>query len=182
VVKTAPPEFDAAEKNFADGKLVPALAGYKTVAGKFGGLPVAWARTAVKRQAEVYIQLSQLPEAEKIYDQYATLYGADGDTTETQVGKARIAFAKKDYASVKDLLDSVATDALAKESVSADQGRALGGVFLLRGQANEAAGNFVDALQDYLHVVTLFYQDKKILAEAEQKAKKLRLDQKVSVP
>lgn len=177
----APAEFAAATSAYAAKDYPKALAAMKTVTDKYKGLPVDWAREAMSLTGDIYVAMNDLPKAEGAYQDYLKAYPGKG-SLHTDVGMARIAFSKKDYAAAKQKLEPIKEQALKLKNVPADVGAAYSKAFCLLGEVEEAQGNYSDALQDYLRTVTLFYHDGIAVASAQEKADTLRKERNIEVP
>ncbi len=158
-----------------------ALASAKSVATKFKGLPTDWAQQAAAMVGDIYVAMNDLPNAEAAYLDFQKTYPKAG-STQTDVGLARIAFSKKDYATVKQKLEPIKAQALAQKAVPSNLAPAYSKAFYLLGQTEEVQGDFQNALQDYLRTVTLFYNDRIAATSAQEKADALRKAQRIAVP
>ena len=76
-----------------------------------------------------------------------------------------------------------ATLAQAEKITIAPSGKnaAYGQAFYLMGMVRESEGQLPEALRDYLSAVTLFHEDKAIVAQAQERAN-LLIEKKVIVP
>lgn len=182
VVMAAPPEVAAANAAFAAGDNAKALAQAKAVVDKFKGLPVDWAQQTTGLLGDIYVALEKLPEAEAAYRDFQKLYGGQGGSLQSDVGLARIALSKKDYAAAKEKLEPITTKALEEKSPSPQAGVAYSQAFYLLGQVQEAQGEYVPALENYLRTVTLFYHDTASVSAAQEKADALRKAHQITVP
>jgi tetratricopeptide (TPR) repeat protein len=179
-VTMAPPaEFTAAVKAFEEKNYTKALVNAKTVSDKFKGLPVDWARQATSLLGDTYAALNDIPRAEAAYREYQKLYPGAG-SIQTDIGLAKIALLKKDYATAKQKLQPI-VDAALKDP--AKTGGAYGQAFFLLGQIHEAEGDKPAALENYLRTVTLFAEDRLAAASAQERADALRkADPALAVP
>ncbi len=180
VQMAAPPEFALAQKAFAAKDVPKALQLVKGIADKFKGLPVDWARQATGMVGDAYIATNDLVRAEAAYKEFQRLYPSGG-STQAEVGMARIAISKKDFAGAKAKLAPIAEAALKEKNVSSANAFAYSNAFLALGEIEEHDGNLPAALEDYLRTVTLFYHDPTAVAAAQEKAEALR-GQKITVP
>ena len=145
----------------------------KPVVDKFKGLPVVWAQQATGLLGDVYVALNKLPEAEAAYNDFQKIYGGQG-SAQTDVGLARVAFSKKDYAAAKAKLEPIRDRALAEKFPAAGMAQAYSQTFYLLGQINEAEQQYADALENYLRTVTLFFHDQTSASAAKVRADALR--------
>ena len=181
VTMATPAEFSAATAAYAAKDYAKALSGAKAVSDKYKGLPVDWARQSATLTAECYIELNDLEKAEAAYLDFQKVYPGKG-SMQTDIGLARIAFAKKDYATAKQKLDPIKAEALKLKNVPEEVGPAYSKAFYVIGQVEEALGNYEAALQDYLRTVTYFYHDGNAVASAQEKADTLRKEHSITVP
>jgi hypothetical protein len=168
-----PPEFAAAQKALVAKDYKGALAALKAL-DKYKGLPTDWMQQAAGMVGDAYVELGQADQAEAAYKEAQRLYpGAQGGP-QSDLGLARLALVKKDFDTAKQHLEPIATKALAEKNVPAGLGSTYSQAFYLLGQAKEAGGDLPGALESYLRTVTLFYQDKAAVAQAQEKADALR--------
>lgn len=185
-VDAAPPAtFAPAYTCFQAGEWDKALPGLKTIADQFHGLPTEWARQAVGALGDIYLEKGDLRRAEAAYGDYRKYYpqGA-GNGLRGNLAQARLAFARKDAAGARSRLEPIAQAALKTPiQLSAADSAAYGQAFYLLGQLNEKDGAYQAALEDYLHTVTVFYQDRVAATGAQKNADALRAAHKeIAVP
>ena len=147
------------------------------VADGFRGLPTDWARQAAALLGDLFVEKGDLARAEAAYADYAKFYGggAGGGSARTQVGLARLALARGDFAGAKARLEPVATAALKNPvNLPSADAAAAGQACLLLGQIAEKLGDVSGALTHYLRTVTLFYEDRAAVAAAQKAADSLR--------
>lgn len=183
---TPPPEYGQGYQAYAAGELPKALALIKSVTDRYKGLPTDWAQYATGILGDIYVASGDFTKAEAAYNDFEKLYKvAGGSSPASEVGRARIAVAKKDFATAKTKLEPIVAAALAEKSVPPAKALAYSQAFLVSGQLKEEEGNLQGALEDYLRTVTLFYHDPSAVAAAQQKADALRSrdkDHPVTVP
>lgn len=182
-VQVAPPaDLAGGKAAFAAKDYKKALLHLAKVTALFKGLPTDWAREALALLGDTYLELKQLPQAEKAYSDLKTLYpGPEGEAL-ASTGLARLSLAKEDYVAVVEQLEPTAKEALGKSYVSESDSARYGQLFYLLGQAREGQGNSAEALQDYLRTVTVFYHDEETTALAKARADGLRENSKTTVP
>lgn len=180
----APPEYAQGYQAYTAGDLPRALALLKSVTDRFKGLPTDWAQYATGLLGDLYVSTGDLSKAEAAYNDFKKLYAGGGSTT-SEVGLARIAVAKKDFATAKSRLDPIIAEALKEKTIAPAKATAYSQAFLVSGQVKEEQGNAVGALEDYLRTVTIFYHDRLSATAAQQRADALRARDKshpVTVP
>lgn len=182
-----PPEYGLGYQAYTAGELPKALVLIKSVTDRYKGLPTDWAQYATGMLGDLYVATSDFTKAEAAYNDFEKLYktAAGGSSPASEVGRARIAVAKKDLATAKAKLEPITTAALAEKTVPPAKALAYSQAFLVSGQVKEEEGNLQGALEDYLRTVTLFYHDPAAVRDAQQKADDLRSrdkDHPVTVP
>ena len=176
-----PPELAQAQNAFATKDYKRALALASQVAEKFKGMPTDWAQLATGMIGDIHVAMNELAKAEAAYKEFQRLYPAAG-SVQADVGIARIAASKKDFATARQKLEPIAAQALKEKIVPRNNAFAFSQAFLVLGQVKEAEGNATGALEDYLRTVTIFHHDPAAVSAAQERAATLRKEQKVAVP
>lgn len=181
-----PPEYGQGYQAYTAGDLPKALGLIKSVTDRYKGLPTDWAQYATGMLGDIYVASGDYAKADAAYNDFEKLYKvAGGASPSSEVGRARIAVAKKDLVTAKAKLEPITTAALAEKTVPPAKALAYSQAFLVSGQVKEEEGNLQGALEDYLRTVTLFYHDPSAVTAAQQKADALRSrdkDHPVTVP
>jgi len=180
--KPAPEQFEEAEKLFREEKYNLALTKYQTLVDQFFGLPVEWVQIAANRLGELYIKQEKYSEAEAIYKRYDKLYTANQDLSQSQLIRAQIALAQNHADTAKNILEPLLEIASSKEYVTDQEALLYGKAFLMHGQIKEIENEYPEALENYLKVVTLYPYDQATRSEAQEKARKLREQHRITVP
>ena len=180
VTKTAPKGFDDAVAAWQAGDAAKTLTLLKPVVDSFRGLPTPWAERASALLGEVYLSLDQLPAAETAFGDFQKAYPNSASLSD--IGLARLAVTKKDFATAKAKLEPVIAEAATVTLAAPGKSAAYGQAFYLMGVIRESEGAFPEALSDYLSTVTLFYEDKAVVAKAQERADVLVKEQQVIVP
>ena len=181
IVMAPPPAVAAATEAYNAKDYATALSTIKPVVEKFKGLRIDWAQKATSLLGDIYISLNRVPEAEAAYGDFQKIYGGQG-SIQTDVGLARIAVSKKDYATAKAKLEPIKERALNEKFPAPEFAPAYSQTFYLLGQINEAEKDYVGALENYLHTVTLFFHDQAATSAAKERADALRKDHGITVP
>jgi tetratricopeptide (TPR) repeat protein len=176
-----PPELAQAQQAFAGKQYRRALTLASGVVEKFRGIPADWAQLATAMIGDIYVAMNDLPKAEAAYKEFQRLYPGAG-SLQADVGIARIAVSKKDFATAKQKLEPIATEALKEQNIPRGKALAYSQTFFILGEVKEAEGNPVGALEDYLRTVTIFHHDPASVAAAQERADALRKDRNVVVP
>jgi predicted Zn-dependent protease len=177
----APPELSQAQQAFAAKDYKRALSLITQLTEKYKGVPADWAELATGMLGDLYVALNDLPKAEVAYKDFQRLYPGGG-SVQTDVGMARIAVSKKEFAAAKRKLEPIAAQALKEKSVARIHAFAFSQTFLLLGQVKESEGDAAGALEDYLRTVTIFHHDPTAVSAAQERADILRKEKKVAVP
>jgi tetratricopeptide (TPR) repeat protein len=176
-----PPELAQAQQAFAAKDYKRALLLAAQVTEKYKGMPADWAQLAAGMLGDLYVALNDLPKAEAAYRDFQHMYPGGG-SVQADVGIARIAVSKKDFATAKQKLEPIAAQALKEKNVPRTHAFAYSQAFLVLGQVKESEGNASGALEDYLRTVTIFHHDPAAVSAAQERADALRREHKVSVP
>lgn len=145
----------------------------------FNGLPIDWAQRASALLGEVYLATSQTDKAEAAFATFQKLYPGAG--TSADVGLARLAISKKDFAGARQKLLPIVEKAKATKIADPANSAVFGQALFLFGQVQEASAENADALENYLLVVTLFHEDHAVVAKAGERANALK-EKNVIVP
>jgi tetratricopeptide (TPR) repeat protein len=176
-----PPELAQAQQAFAAKDYKRALLFASQVNEKYKGMPAEWAQLAAGMLGDLYVALNDLPKAEAAYRDFQRMYPGGG-SVQADVGIARIAVSKKDFATAKQKLEPIAAQALKEKNVPRTHAFAYSQAFLVLGQVKESEGNAPGALEDYLRTVTIFHHDPAAVSAAQERADALRREHKVTVP
>ena len=141
---------------------------------KFSGLPADWVVQAMAQLAQTYAAQGQADRAVAIYNQIDTLYPGSKYHAQAVAGKAELSFkaGKIDeaLAAVQPIVDQANKDI----APSPSDGATYASAFLVYGKVLEAKKKPQQALEAYLTVKTMFYQNPNLVDQADQLAKNLR--------
>lgn len=179
VIKAAPKAYDDSLAAWQTGDATKTLSLLKPVVDTFRGLPTPWAERASALLGEVYLTLDQIPAAEAAFAAFQKAYPQAGAAAD--IGLARLAVTKKDFATAKSKLTPIVAEAEKITMAPAGKSAAYGQAFYLTGMVRESEGALPEALRDYLSAVTLFPEDKAIVAKAQERANIL-IEKQVIVP
>lgn len=180
VSKAPPKTYEEALRVWQDGNANKTLSILKPLVDTFRGLPTEWTERASALLGDVYLSLDQFPAAEAAFAEFTKSY--PNATSLSDIGLARLAVSKKDFAGAKTRLAPIVAEA--EKVVAAGGGRAAtyGQAFFLMGIVHENEGAYPLALRDYLSAVTLFYDDEAVVAKARERAELLVKEKQVIVP
>jgi tetratricopeptide (TPR) repeat protein len=180
VTKEPPKAYEDAIKTWQEGNATKTLALLKPVVEAFRGLPTEWAERAAALLGDVYLSLGQLPAAESAFAEFTKSY--PNATSLSEIGLARLAVSKKDFAAAKTRLLPIVSEADKVIAAPAGKSAAYGQAFYLMGMVHESEGAYSEALRDYLTAVTLFHDDRAVVAKAQERADVLVKEKQVIVP
>ena len=173
VRKAAPPDFAKGQRAIEAGKPEEALTLIKGVADSYKGLPVTWASEATALLGSIYISLGKLPEAEAAFEDFQKTYPASGSIA-ASVGKARIAAERGKYAEAKSVAEPLVKDALTKKTVTRAESQLYGQAYYVLGKVAEGEGKLPEAMENYCRTVAIFYQERAVVKEAQNRIDALR--------
>lgn len=179
VTMSAPKAYADALALWQKGDAAKTLQVLDPLVESFNGLPTKWAERAGALLGEVYLASGQIDKSEAAFSAFQKLYPNAGNSAD--VGLARLAIAKKDYARARVLLVPIVE--LAKSTKFPDSGTSAvyGQALYLLGQVQESSAENAEALENYLLAVTLFREDQAVVAKATERANVLK-EKAVIVP
>lgn len=170
VTMDAPPEV-AKVANAEPAAVITAL---DPIVKQYAGLPADWVVSSMARLAEAYNAQGKAPQAVAVYDQIDTLYPNSKYHTEVVAGKAGMVLQQgkvdEALADVQPIVDKANQDI----APSPSDGALYANAFLVYGQALQAQKKYAQALEAYLTVKTMYYQNPALADQASQLAQKLR--------
>ena len=173
VRKAPPPEFQQGRSAIDAGELDKALVLIKGVADRYKGLPTAWASDSMAMLGNIYVNLGKFPEAESAFDEFQKTYPASGSTA-ANLGKARIAVERGNFAEAKGVAEPIVKDALTKKTVTRAENQLYGQAYYVLGKVAEGEGKLPEAMENYCRTVAIFYQERAVVSEAEKRIDALR--------
>ena len=179
---TPPGEFSSGMQAYQEKDYPKALALIRSVTDRFRGLPVDWAKTASVVLVEISLAMNDIQKADLEFSALLRAYPT-GNSLQGDLLTARIALAKKNFALAKQKVSPIADAALKDKAPNFTTAPIYGQAFLISGQVKESDGQFASALEDYLRTVTIFYQDRTVALQAQERADALRLQHpEISIP
>jgi tetratricopeptide (TPR) repeat protein len=141
---------------------------------EYAGLNTQWVIDGMARLADAYENSNQDAQAVAIYSQMNELYPNSPHQNEAAAGLAQLDLQQGKVndalAKLQPIIDKASQD-LAPSPVDA---RSYARAFLVYGQALQQEKEYAKALEAYLTVKTMFYQNPALVAQAEQLASTLR--------
>jgi tetratricopeptide (TPR) repeat protein len=180
VSKAPPKTYEEALRVWQDGNANKTLSILKPLVDTFRGLPTEWTERASALLGDVYLSLDQFPAAEAAFAEFTKSY--PNATSLSDIGLARLAVSKKDFAGAKTRLAPIVAEAEKAVAAGGGRGATYGQAFFLMGIVHENEGAYPLALRDYLSAVTLFYDDEAVVAKARERAELLVKEKQVIVP
>jgi tetratricopeptide (TPR) repeat protein len=180
VSKAPPKSYEEALGEWQDGNANKTLSILKPLVDTFRGLPTEWTERASALLGDVYLSLDQFPAAEAAFAEFTKSY--PNATSLSDIGLARLAVSKKDFAGAKTRLAPIVAEAEKVVAAGGGKGATYGQAFYLMGIVHENEGAYPLALRDYLSAVTLFYDDEAVVAKARERAELLVKEKQVIVP
>jgi tetratricopeptide (TPR) repeat protein len=170
VSMTPPPEVDKA-KGAAPADVIAAL---EPLVKQFAGLPSDWVTDAMAQLGEAYDAAGKPDQASAVYTQINQLYPGSSYQYLAAAGTAKQLLAQGKIPDALALLQPIVDKANANLAPSPGEARLYANVFLVYGQALEAQKKLPAALEAYLTVKTMFYQNPALADAADKAVKALR--------
>lgn len=170
-VTMTPPAALATIQGAEPAAVITAL---EPVVKQYAGLPADWVVEAMGQLATAYNAQGQADHAADIYNQIDTLYPNSKYHAQAVAGKALLSLKQgKIDEAIADVQPTIA-EANKNLAPSPGEGRLYANAFLVYGQALQAQKKLPQALEAYLTVKTMFYQNPALVEQADQLAKSLR--------
>jgi tetratricopeptide (TPR) repeat protein len=141
---------------------------------KFAGLPVDWVVAAMAQLGDAYSHVGQSGQALAIYNKISELYPGSAYENVAKAGKARLSLEAGKIDEALAAVQPVVDQANKNIAPSPSEGALYASAFLVYGQVLEAQKKPQQALEAYLTVKTMFYQNPNLVDQADQLAKTLR--------
>jgi tetratricopeptide (TPR) repeat protein len=141
---------------------------------QFAGLPADWVVDAMARLADADVAEGHPDNALAIYNQILTLYPGSNYIPVAQAGKAAMSLKAGKIPEALAVVQPIVDQANKNIAPSPSEGALYARAFLVYGQALEAQKKPQQALEAYLTVTTMFYQNPALVDQATQLAKNLR--------
>ncbi len=172
VQMTVPPAVaTASAPGTAPAAVISAL---EPVVKTFAGLPADWVVGAMAQLADAYSASGAPDKAVGVYKQILALYPGSTYEAVAKAGMAEMSLkaGKTDeaLAAVQPMIDKANLNI----APSPTDGAVYAKAFLVFGQVKEKQNKLQEALEAYLTVKTMFYQNPALAAQADQLAKSLR--------
>jgi len=179
VTMEAPKAYQEALQAWQGGSAKKALALLGPLVATFNGLPTKWAERASALLGEAYLADGQVDKAEAAYGDFQKSYPDAASTAD--VGLARLAIEKKDFAGARSKLVPIVEQAKALKLPGTGESAVFGQALFLLGQVQESSAENSEALENYLLVTTLFHEDAAVTKKSSERAAALK-EKSVIVP
>lgn len=166
-----PPAALAQVKGAAPATVVAAV---EPLVKEYAGLPTDWVVDAMAQLADAYDAQGKGDLSDAIYNQINQLYPGSPYQIQAAVGKAKSSLQHGKINEAVAALQVLIDKANQNLTPSPTEGRLYANAFLVYGEALEAQKRLPQALEAYLTVKTIFYQNPALVDQANQLAGKLR--------
>jgi tetratricopeptide (TPR) repeat protein len=157
--------------NTPSGQVIAALeAPVKT----YAGLPVKWVVDAMAQLGDAYSQVGQTDKALEIYNEIGSLYPNSPYTAVADASRAQVDIDAGKIDDALKIVQPIVDKANQNLAPSPLEGQTYAKAFIVYGRALEAQNKLPEALEAFLTVKTMFYQNPNLVAEADHYAQDLR--------
>jgi hypothetical protein len=150
------------------------VAAVEPLVKEYAGLPADWVVDAMAQLADAYNAQGKGNLADAIYNQINQRYPGSPYQIQAAVGKAKLSLQQGKVDEAVAALQVLIDKANQNLTPSPAEGRLYANAFLVYGEALEAQKKLPLALEAYLTVKTIFYQNPALVDQADQLAGKLR--------
>jgi hypothetical protein len=170
-VTMAPPPEMTKVRGAAPAAVIAAL---DPLVNQYAGMPADWVVEAMGQLAEAYDAQGKGDLADATYSRINQLYPGSLYQILADVGKAKSNLQHGKVDEAVAALQVLVDKANQNIAPSPTEGQLYAHAFLVYGQAMEAQKKFPQALEAYLTIKTIFYQNPALVEQADQLAAKLR--------
>jgi tetratricopeptide (TPR) repeat protein len=164
----------AAMAQIKDAPPATVIATLEPLVKEYAGLPADWVLDAMAQLGDAYDASGREDKASAVYDQINQLYPNSPYQMLAITGKARQSLTQGRLDEALATIQPIIVEANQNLAPTPSKGRLYANAFLVYGQALEAQKKLPAALEAYLTVVTMFYQNSALVEKARQLAKNLR--------
>jgi tetratricopeptide (TPR) repeat protein len=150
------------------------IAALEPEVAQFAGLPSDWVVGAMAQLAEAYAAQGQADRALATYNQIVQLYPGSIYENVAKAGKAEMSLKAGKIDDALATVQPIVDQANKNIAPSPTDGALYAKAFLVYGQVLEKQAKPQQALEAYLTVTTMFYQNPALVGQADQLAKSLR--------
>ena len=167
-----PPAVAQAETpNTAPGDVIHAL---EAPVNQFAGLPAKWVVDAMARLGDAYSQVGQTDKALAIYNKIGTMYPNSPYTAVADASRAQVDIDAGKLDDAMKIVQPIVDKANKDLAPSPIDGATYAKAFIVYGRVLQAQNKLPAALEAFLTVKTMYYQNPNLVAEADHYAQDLR--------
>ena len=155
----------------APGDVIHALEG---PANQFAGLPAPWVVDAMAHLGDAYSQVGQTDKALEIYNKIGSLYPNSAYINVANASRAQVDVDAGKFDDALKIVQPIVDKANQDIAPSPIDGATYAKAFIVYGRVLEAQKRLPEALEAFLTVKTMFYQNPSSVAEADHYAQDLR--------
>ena len=153
------------------GDVIHALEG---PANQFAGLPAKWVVDAMAQLGDAYSQVGQTDKALEIYNKIGSLYPNSAYVNIANASRAQVDVDAGKYDEALKIVQPIVDKANSDLAPSPVDGATYARAFIVYGRVMAAQKKLPQALEAFLTVKTMFYQNPSSVAEADHYAQDLR--------
>lgn len=168
---TPPAVAKAQAPNTPPGDVMAALEG---PVKQFAGLPATWVVNAMAQLGDAYSQVGQTDKALAIYNEIGALYPNSPYTAVADASRAQVDIDANKIDDALKIVQPIVAKANQDIAPSPIDGATYAKAFIVYGRALQAQKNMTGALEAFLTVKTMFYQNPNLVAEADHYVQDLR--------
>jgi tetratricopeptide (TPR) repeat protein len=140
----------------------------------FAGLPADWVVAAMAQLGDTYVQVGQVDKASEAYNEITRLYPGSSYEKLAKAGQAELSFTAGKTDDAMAILQPIIDEANKDIAPSPSDAALYAKAFLVYGKILEAQKKPQQALEAYLTVKTMFYQNSGLADQADQLARNLK--------
>jgi tetratricopeptide (TPR) repeat protein len=172
ITMATPPAVAAVQApNTPPGQVIAALEG---PVKQFAGLPATWVVDAMAQLGDAYSQVGQTDQGLAIYNEIGSLYPHSPYTAVADASRAQLDLDAGKVDDALKIVQPIVDKANQDIAPSPIDGGTYAKAFIVYGRALEAQKKLPEALEAFLTVKTMFYQNPNLVAEADHYAQALR--------
>jgi len=172
ITMDAPPEVKQAETpGTAPADVIHALEG---PANEYAGLPAKWVVDAMAQLGDAYSQIGQTDKALVIYNKIGSLYPDSPYVNIANASRAQVDVDAGKFDDALKIVEPIVEKANSDLAPSPVDGATYARAFIVYGRVMAAQKKLPQALEAFLTVKTMFYQNPSSVAEADRYAQDLR--------
>jgi tetratricopeptide (TPR) repeat protein len=172
VAMATPP--DVARVQAAETPPADVITALEAPVKQFAGVPVGWVVDAMSQLGDAYARAGQTAKALAVYNEIGTLYPGTAYVHIADASKAELSLEAGKVDEAMKIVQPLVEQANQNIAPSPVDGASYAKAFIVYGRGLVAQQKLPEALEAFLTVKTMFYQNPALVAEAERYAKDLR--------